>query len=1075
MSQPVDAQELVNACRAAAERAHVDMALAGKALDTIGAGKTEDLYDLWAVIDEQIGKAETSDLREQLVGLRARFIDEAAASEIARLDKEFEQSAEAGWKAWLIAIARAISLFHLGFSLRLCEPGLPFRERERQRLDKLRIAIGRMKQARWPEAYDELDYLAGHKFLPKDIQARLLVALGQIQLFHFEKAGTAKELFDTAEKMSHDDPKLAAAQAIVLSAGGDYWAREQKDFEKAKGCYERALAIAPGIPHGYVGLGECCEKENQLEDAEGWYQKAIASAPGDSLGYGKLFDLYGRPEFFSKREATLPSILERNLAVDPDSEYERYVAFGYAYEQNQQFDKAHVWYAKAIALDETRPAGHLAVARCYEKEARKDEAAAAYKRAIDVAPECLDGYWGLAWLYDRQEKWQDALDVFRRAPQHPKEWAGMVQTSIGEMLARLQRYAEAEEILKRELQADKDNKVAKDVLHIIARGYSERGDRGEAARVYGEILEILGSSYQGEYHNRLGILNDYHDDVKAAEEYRQAIAAEPGNAVFHRNLAGAYRRLRDFQQAEQELNIARQIDEDTEKFNKEMALLRNAEGNAYFEQGKYQQAVERYGNAITKFNSEDDVLHANLGGAWEQIKEPGKRIEALDHAITAYRAADRIKPTEKYGSIIESLGRRKDVASRYGEKVLDWLPVVTPIAIEVASNLIPLVEGSTPNGLSEKLAKHINKMRDRVQKQFGVEIPGVRIRGNEADMPAGSYLIMLMEIPLVTGTVALDQRFFPGRQEDLASLGLTGEPATNPLTGGNGCWIEQEYWQKVETAALELWDVVEYMIMHLEAVVQRNLLVFLGHQEVANLLETKSFQATEKPHFPSARLTALTTVCKSLVAESVSIEPFQAIHALFERLYAERPDLQSIVESIRSMPELRPRLPGNDGQYTILPCGPRFEAEMHHALHPTESHAVLAIKPERCLTALDAVRKSVDSSSRVALCVTDPKLRPFVRCLIELEFPQVPVLSRPELRAGIDDSTAGMIELEEVAAESEPVRTSPRQPGAAGGELEDKATERQAEANDIAITVFLNEKALSPDMNIQPLTRISWN
>ena len=292
-------------------------------------------------------------------------------------------------------------------------------------------------------------------------------------------------------------------------------------------------------------------------------------------------------------------------------------------------------------------------------------------------------------------------------------------------------------------------------------------------------------------------------------------------------------------------------------------------------------------------------------------------------------------------------------------------------------------------------------------------MPGVRFRGNETDFTAGAYVILIMEVPFVSGTVGQEQRFCPGPGEVLSTLGVTGTAATNPFTGAGGFWIEKEDWKKVATAGLELWDVVEYLIRHLESVLQRNLIEFLGHDDVANLLPVESSPTFEQVRSQPEKFTALVTVGRSLLTEGVPITGFDQLFKVFNGPYAQGTPLRTIVESLRSSPALRSLLPGNDNQWSILPLGPRFEAEIRNAIYQPDVHSVLAMEPERCQTALSAVRSGVSDHRPAALLVDDAELRPFVRLLTELEFPDVPVLARRELRDDLRVQTSLPFELSE--------------------------------------------------------------
>jgi type III secretion protein V len=60
------------------------------------------------------------------------------------------------------------------------------------------------------------------------------------------------------------------------------------------------------------------------------------------------------------------------------------------------------------------------------------------------------------------------------------------------------------------------------------------------------------------------------------------------------------------------------------------------------------------------------------------------------------------------------------------------MPVVTPIALEVAADLVPLVDDTTGSNFLNEL---IPMMRDGLFYELGVRFPGLRVRGNDGDLP----------------------------------------------------------------------------------------------------------------------------------------------------------------------------------------------------------------------------------------------------------------------------------------------------------------------------------------------------
>ena len=109
---------------------------------------------------------------------------------------------------------------------------------------------------------------------------------------------------------------------------------------------------------------------------------------------------------------------------------------------------------------------------------------------------------------------------------------------------------------------------------------------------------------------------------------------------------------------------------------------------------------------------------------------------------------------------IQAMGeetRQKQIqaAKKQEGQAQQMLPVVTPIALEVAADLIPLVEDAS--GGNKFLGEMIPMMRDGLFYELGVKFPGIRVRGNETDLAQGTYIILINEVPMVSGSVGLEK------------------------------------------------------------------------------------------------------------------------------------------------------------------------------------------------------------------------------------------------------------------------------------------------------------------------------
>jgi hypothetical protein len=72
----------------------------------------------------------------------------------------------------------------------------------------------------------------------------------------------------------------------------------------------------------------------------------------------------------------------------------------------------------------------------------------------------------------------------------------------------------------------------------------------------------------------------------------------------------------------------------------------------------------------------------------------------------------------------------EQIAAGYGRKWTEQLPVVSPLEVEVAEDLVPFVEGRRGE-LDPIFRNLVDDMRERVLKEFGVRVPGLQFRPRE--------------------------------------------------------------------------------------------------------------------------------------------------------------------------------------------------------------------------------------------------------------------------------------------------------------------------------------------------------
>jgi hypothetical protein len=385
------------------------------------------------------------------------------------------------------------------------------------------------------------------------------------------------------------------------------------------------------------------------------------------------------------------------------------------------------------------------------------------------------------------------------------------------------------------------------------------------------------------------------------------------------------------------------------------------------------------------------------GGVRRYIDELRRR-----HALKReeLRAGDQ---GEAYRSYVEKeVNRRRQrvIDGLYGHHTM--LPVTTPIAIEAASNLQSIVLlGSNPD---TEFQKQINGMREKLQAIFGVSIPGLRVRLNDTDMPQGSYLIMINEIPLVLGNIALDRCLCDEKVDRLRAMNIPAEQGVHPVDAHECGWISNEHAEAVAAAGISLWGPGDYVVLHLESILRKNLAEFMGIDELLNNLgdDAKTREAwLNRLGAAHGGVGRFRNLIVTLLNEELPVRPLPMLaHQYLEQI--DRPAYE-IAEDLRLLEAIHTHLIQDADQWQVYTLADDYVSLIQQHIHRDGDAVVLAMEPEPTQDALSAVRNEVGSlppgAGRPVILVEDWRIRPFIKSLIELEFPQVKVIARREVES----------------------------------------------------------------------------
>lgn len=385
----------------------------------------------------------------------------------------------------------------------------------------------------------------------------------------------------------------------------------------------------------------------------------------------------------------------------------------------------------------------------------------------------------------------------------------------------------------------------------------------------------------------------------------------------------------------------------------------------------------------------------------------GKQLPA-GHASgsTMLEARDKKLEKEKRSAVDKARAQEGQSAK--------MMPVVTPITLEVAPDLVPLVD-DTSNFLGEL----IPMMRDGLFYELGVRYPGVRVRGNDGSMNAGQYMIMLNEVPSTTGQIDQNKAMVNDTPDRLRLLGIEATRAQNPANGVACAWIPIEKQEIANQAGLTTWDPASFMILHLSAILRRNAHDFLGIQEVQNMLDQleQAFPALVKEVIPkSVSIFQLTEICRRLVEEEISVRDLRGILQALAEWGPVEHDSVMLTEYVRSALKryISHKYAGNNPTLVVYLLDPQIEETVRSSIQHTSSGSYLALEPEITQEILNSVRQEIGNlppSAQNPVILTTQEIRRYFRKLCELEFPHLAVLSYQELSPELNIQPISRISL----------------------------------------------------------------
>ena len=339
-----------------------------------------------------------------------------------------------------------------------------------------------------------------------------------------------------------------------------------------------------------------------------------------------------------------------------------------------------------------------------------------------------------------------------------------------------------------------------------------------------------------------------------------------------------------------------------------------------------------------------------------------------------------------------------------------------PLAVVVSSGITHFIDKNTTQG--KKFRAELPQLRSAIYYDLGVMLPSVHVSG-DAPLEETQYFIAVKEVPVVYGSLKKDAVYVNDSAENIAVFGLHGEDVRNPADLRPGCWIPAEDRAVAELAGLKVWEPSEVITLHLSRVMKRYAHEFVGIQETQAYLD---FAARGVPKLVEevvpkvVSIAQVNDVLQRLVQEGVSIRDIKSIlEALSEWGRIEK-DPTQLTEYVRGAMRryISFRYAGIRETLFVNMLDPEIEDVIRGAIRRTSTGTYLSLDPNIAHDILEAIRREIEPlppTAQKPIIITDAEVRRFVRKMVELEFPELTVLSYQELAPELNIQPVGRISM----------------------------------------------------------------
>ena len=333
-----------------------------------------------------------------------------------------------------------------------------------------------------------------------------------------------------------------------------------------------------------------------------------------------------------------------------------------------------------------------------------------------------------------------------------------------------------------------------------------------------------------------------------------------------------------------------------------------------------------------------------------------------------------------------------------------------PALVELPSAVLSL---APPHEMRDQ----INQARLTLYYRLGTPLPVIEARVNPT-LENNQYKIFIGEIPAADGMVDPASVFVMDKAENLDVFKIPYRTGADFLSNHKTLWVEQAHISRLEGSGFAYKKPLELIQYHCETVLAKYASSFIGIQETKFLLSRMEESAPDlvKEAQRALPIQTIAELFRRLVQEYVSIRDLRQILSAIVEWGAKEKDPILLVEHIRSSLSRQISYQYSVG-YNILPAfllDSEIEETVRNGVRQTSVASYIALDPEIAKKIVAGIKSMVGAAlqgDNLPVLITAMDIRRYVRRLIEIDLPEIPVLSHQEITSEITLQPLGRVTI----------------------------------------------------------------